>query len=246
VWHDLHACQHRTSLISGGPCSKHLQEDHAARHRPCLAARSLTARDEHKSRGHGQAVRDLDRWTGFGSVMATLVCLQNQRSLMPCMIEIKAGEYNGTYVHYGVREHGMAAAMNGIALHGGLIPYGGTFLCFSDYCRPSIPLAALMQIRTIFVMTHDSIGLSNPSAGRAARWPARHPAPRGVSPGRSGRDRRVLGADSRRAALGRPHRPLPPADAAAPPRARQREQVGQRRLRFSGGRRRRRRHRGCE
>ena len=75
------------------------------------------------------------------------------------MIEIKPGEYNGTYMHYGVREHGMAAAMNGIALHGGLIPYGGTFLCFSDYCRPSIRLAALMEIRTIFVMTHDSIGL---------------------------------------------------------------------------------------
>ena len=75
------------------------------------------------------------------------------------MIEIKPGEYGGTYMHYGVREHGMAAAMNGIALHGGLIPYGGTFLCFSDYCRPSIRLAALMQVRTIFVMTHDSIGL---------------------------------------------------------------------------------------
>ena len=75
------------------------------------------------------------------------------------MVEIKPGEYNGTYMHYGVREHGMAAAMNGIALHGGLIPYGGTFLCFSDYCRPSIRLAALMQVRTIFVMTHDSIGL---------------------------------------------------------------------------------------
>jgi transketolase len=75
------------------------------------------------------------------------------------MVEIKPGEYRGTYMHYGVREHGMAAAMNGIALHGGLIPYGGTFLCFSDYCRPSIRLAALMQIRTIFVMTHDSIGL---------------------------------------------------------------------------------------
>ena len=74
-------------------------------------------------------------------------------------VEIKPGEYKGSYVHYGVREHGMAAAMNGIALHGGLIPYGGTFLCFSDYCRPAIRLAAMMQIRTIFVMTHDSIGL---------------------------------------------------------------------------------------
>ncbi|MBV8702565.1 MAG: transketolase, partial [Acetobacteraceae bacterium] len=74
-------------------------------------------------------------------------------------VEIKPGEYKGSYVHYGVREHGMAAAMNGIALHGGLIPYGGTFLCFSDYCRPAIRLAAMMDIRTIFVMTHDSIGL---------------------------------------------------------------------------------------
>jgi transketolase len=74
-------------------------------------------------------------------------------------VEIKPGEFKGAYVHYGVREHGMAAAMNGIALHGGLIPYGGTFLCFSDYCRPAIRLAAMMDVRTIFVMTHDSIGL---------------------------------------------------------------------------------------
>jgi transketolase len=74
-------------------------------------------------------------------------------------VEIRPGEYKGSYVHYGVREHGMAAAMNGIALHGGLVPYGGTFMCFSDYCRPAIRLAAIMEIRTIFVMTHDSIGL---------------------------------------------------------------------------------------
>ena len=74
-------------------------------------------------------------------------------------VEIPAGAFSGSYVHYGVREHGMAAAMNGIALHGGLVPYGGTFMTFSDYCRPSIRLAAMMQIRTIFVMTHDSIGL---------------------------------------------------------------------------------------
>jgi transketolase len=73
--------------------------------------------------------------------------------------EIKPGHYDGSYVHYGVREHGMAAAMNGLALHGGLIPYGGTFLCFSDYCRPAIRLAAMMRIRTTFIMTHDSIGL---------------------------------------------------------------------------------------
>ena len=65
----------------------------------------------------------------------------------------------GSYVHYGVREHGMAAAMNGIALHGGAIPYGGTFLVFTDYCRPSIRLSALMRQRVVYVMTHDSIGL---------------------------------------------------------------------------------------
>ena len=67
--------------------------------------------------------------------------------------------YAGTYVHYGVREHGMAAAMNGIALHGGAIPYGATFLVFTDYCRPAIRLSALMRQRVIYVMTHDSIGL---------------------------------------------------------------------------------------
>jgi transketolase len=60
---------------------------------------------------------------------------------------------------YGVREHGMAAAMNGMALHGGIVPYGGTFLVFTDYCRPSIRLSALMQQRVVYVMTHDSIGL---------------------------------------------------------------------------------------
>jgi len=67
--------------------------------------------------------------------------------------------FDGSYVHYGVREHAMAAAMNGIALHGGFIPYGGTFLTFADYSRPAIRLAALMGVRVIHVMTHDSIGL---------------------------------------------------------------------------------------
>jgi transketolase len=72
---------------------------------------------------------------------------------------IARDSFSGRYIHFGVREHGMAAAMTGLALHGGLIPYGGTFLTFSDYCRPSIRLAALMRQRVIFVMTHDSIGL---------------------------------------------------------------------------------------
>jgi transketolase len=72
---------------------------------------------------------------------------------------LTAADYAGRYVYYGIREHGMAAAMNGMALHGGVIPYGGTFLVFTDYCRPSIRLSALMQQRVIYVMTHDSIGL---------------------------------------------------------------------------------------
>ena len=72
---------------------------------------------------------------------------------------IAAGSYGNRYVHYGIREHGMAAAMSGLTLHGGIIPYGGTFLCFSDYARPAMRLASLMGIRSIYVMTHDSIGL---------------------------------------------------------------------------------------
>ncbi|MGD9767651.1 MAG: transketolase [Pseudolabrys sp.] len=75
------------------------------------------------------------------------------------MKAINAGDFSGRFINYGIREHGMAAAMNGMALHGGVIPYSGTFLVFSDYCRPSIRLAALMGERVIHVMTHDSIGL---------------------------------------------------------------------------------------
>jgi transketolase len=75
------------------------------------------------------------------------------------MAVLSARDYSGRFIHYGVREHGMAAAMNGMALHGGIIPYSGTFLVFSDYCRPAIRLAALMGQRVIHVMTHDSIGL---------------------------------------------------------------------------------------
>jgi transketolase len=75
------------------------------------------------------------------------------------MVEVSPGNFTGRYIHYGIREHGMCAAMNGMALHGGIIPYGGTFMVFSDYCRPAIRLAALMGIRVVFVMTHDSIGV---------------------------------------------------------------------------------------
>ena len=72
---------------------------------------------------------------------------------------INSKNFNGNYIHYGVREHGMAAIMNGLALYGGIIPYGGTFLIFSDYCKPSIRLSALMGLKVIYVFSHDSIGL---------------------------------------------------------------------------------------
>ncbi|WP_404326240.1 transketolase [Aerophototrophica crusticola] len=72
---------------------------------------------------------------------------------------VQAGRFGGRYIRYGIREHGMAAAMNGIALHGGLVPYGGTFLVFADYARGAIRLSALMGVRVVYVLTHDSIGL---------------------------------------------------------------------------------------
>ena len=72
---------------------------------------------------------------------------------------INSKNFGGNYIHYGVREHGMAAVMNGLALYGGLIPYGGTFLIFSDYCKPSIRLSALMGLKVIYIFSHDSIGL---------------------------------------------------------------------------------------
>ena len=72
---------------------------------------------------------------------------------------VSAGSFAGNYIHFGVREHGMAAAMNGMALHGGIVPFGATFMVFTDYCRPSIRLSALMGQRVVYVMTHDSIGV---------------------------------------------------------------------------------------
>jgi len=77
----------------------------------------------------------------------------------PSTLPMSAQDYSGRYVYYGIREFGMAAAMNGMALHGGVVPYGGTFLIFSDYCRNAIRLSALQQVGAVYVMTHDSIGL---------------------------------------------------------------------------------------
>ncbi|WP_332881296.1 transketolase-like TK C-terminal-containing protein, partial [Brevirhabdus pacifica] len=75
------------------------------------------------------------------------------------MRPVTRSDYSGDYIHYGIREHAMAAAMNGIALHGGFFTYGGSFLAFADYCRPAIRLSALMGLPVAYVMTHDSIGL---------------------------------------------------------------------------------------
>ncbi|WP_413204911.1 transketolase [Rhodospirillum sp. A1_3_36] len=74
-------------------------------------------------------------------------------------VSVAPGDFAGSYIHYGVREHGMGSVMNGLALHGGLIPYGGTFLVFADYMRPAIRMASLMGLRVVYVLTHDSIGL---------------------------------------------------------------------------------------
>jgi transketolase len=75
------------------------------------------------------------------------------------LVEVRPDDYSGRYIHYGIREHGMAAAMNGLSLHGGFVPAGGTFLIFTDYARPAIRIASLMGTRVVYVMTHDSIGL---------------------------------------------------------------------------------------
>ncbi len=94
-------------------------------------------------------------WTVGGSADLT----HSNLTLTPHLEPIRPGDYRGRYIHYGIREHAMAAAMNGLALHGGVIPYGGTFLCFADYARAAMRLSALMGVRVIYVMTHDSIGL---------------------------------------------------------------------------------------
>lgn len=96
-------------------------------------------------------------WPNLIGGSADLTPSNNTRT--KTMTDVAAGQYNGNYIRYGIREHGMAAIMNGLAIYGGFIPYSGTFLSFSDYSRPAIRLGALMKQRVIHVMTHDSIGL---------------------------------------------------------------------------------------
>ncbi len=133
------------------------------------------------------------------------------------MAAVSPDNFGGKYLYYGVREHGMAAAMNGISLHGGLIPYGGTFFVFTDYMRPSIRLAALMGVRVIHVLTHDSIAQC---AGAAA--------------GRCDGDRGMLGAGDPQRHGAEPAGALPPGGAGAA-RYRQRQSMRPRRLCASRG-----------
>ena len=116
--------------------------------KPALATRAAS----------GKAIESFwDKIPGLTGGSADLTGSVN--TLVKGQSPLSAGNYAGQYIHYGVREHGMAAAMNGMTLHGGVRPYAGTFLVFSDYCRPAVRLSALMNQPVIYVFTHDSIGL---------------------------------------------------------------------------------------
>jgi transketolase len=148
------AARHRFQDTLAGKLSNEYDETYRS-----IRARFATERPQIATRQASQQVIDalaatLPNLLG-GSADLTHSNLTQAKTQKP----VKPGSFDGSYIHYGIREHGMAAAMNGIALHGGLIPYGGTFLTFSDYSRPAIRMAALMGLRVIHVMTHDSIGL---------------------------------------------------------------------------------------
>jgi transketolase len=116
------------------------------------ATKVATRKASEMALGVDQFRDDADRRGIGGPDHSNLTITKGMESIAP-------GRFKGRYIHYGIREHGMAAAMNGIALHGGFVPYGGTFLVFTDYARGAMRLSALMGQRVIYVMTHDSIGL---------------------------------------------------------------------------------------
>jgi transketolase len=124
-----------------------------------LKKKTSTEKPAVATRKASEAVLDIvnDKWSATVGGSADLTPSNNTKTKN--IHSLTPDDYSGRYIHYGIREHGMCAAMSGMTLHGGLVPYGGTFLTFSDYCRPSIRLAALMGIRVVYVMTHDSIGL---------------------------------------------------------------------------------------
>jgi len=141
-------CGQRGDLPSGFAKAINDLKKAIAKEQPAIATRNA-------SQNTLDVINDVVMETIGGS--ADLTGSNNTKS--KDMVAITPDDFSGRFIHYGVREHGMAAAMNGMALHKGIIPYSGTFLVFADYCRPSIRLAALMKQRVIHVMTHDSIGL---------------------------------------------------------------------------------------
>ena len=163
---------------------------------------------------------------------ADLTSSNNTRA--KAMKTLSAADYAGRFIHYGVREHGMAAAMNGMALHGGVIPYSGTFLVFSDYCRPAIRLAALMGQRVIHVMTHELDRArrrrTDAPAGRAPRRLARYSNSESLQAVRCGRDGRVLAACARKQKRAERARLDAAKRAAAALRLRRRQSLRARRL----------------
>ena len=122
-------------------------------------AELLEARPTRATRRSSQAALDVLWAAGAPLVGGSADLSGSNNTKAAAQVTVAPGQFEGRYLHYGVREHAMGAVMNGLALHGGFIPYGGTFLVFSDYCRPAIRMSALMEQRVIYVMTHDSIGL---------------------------------------------------------------------------------------
>jgi transketolase len=129
--------------------------------KPALAAlkEKMAAEKPAGTRKHSEKVLDVINGELSFTIGGSADLTPSNNTKTKNIAAITPTDFSGRYIHYGVREHGMAAAMNGMALHGGVLPYGGTFMVFSDYCRPAIRLAALMKIQTVFVMTHDSIGV---------------------------------------------------------------------------------------
>jgi transketolase len=129
--------------------------DHMREHKRAMSAKAPKIATRKASELTLEVINTATERTLGGSADLT----HSNLTLTKGLQSVRRGEYGGRYIHYGIREHGMAAAMNGIALHGGFIPYGGTFLVFSDYARGAIRLSALMEQRVIYVFTHDTIGL---------------------------------------------------------------------------------------
>ncbi len=155
------------------------------------------------------------------------------------LVDISPGQYGGRYIHYGIREHGMAAAMNGLSLHGGIVPAGATFLVFTDYARPAMRIAALAGIPVIYVMTHEldraRRGRPDAPAGRTARCAAGHAENARVPAGGRRRDGGMLAACGRTQGRADGARADPPDPPAGAPRRGQEQSLRDRRLRIVPG-----------